>query len=275
MANTLLSYLFSLIGFVPVNQQTLLLQQPQLKIQQPQQPQLPQQQQQNIQQQHLNDDEEEECEYLASSAFLLEPINEKQNNDWLFNLSKMALFKILTTTIEDYPQVANTIYDKHFNKKKDDVEELKNLRQQVRKIAHSLDKQRPSEQFGRASEISFSMNQILYSSMIEHQDSITSLFGLILLAQESLNCPSEVRQHLFSNAKFGRTIILEISKVLKNFNEYNCRDFNHKWSLISTNDDTWFDALQYVCNKLSRYDITWEYRKEYQDVIVISKRYFK
>ncbi|GAA5811314.1 hypothetical protein MFLAVUS_004747 [Mucor flavus] len=274
MANSLLSYLFSLIGFAPINQQKLL------QLQQQPQPQQ-QLQQQNIQQntqqqQHLNDDEEEEeCEYLASSTFLVEPLNEKKNNDWLFNLSKMALFKILTTTIEDYPQVANTIYDKHYNKKKDDVEELKHLRQQVRKIAHSLDKQRPSEQFGRASEISFNLNQILYSTMIEHQESLTSLFGLILLAQESLNCPSEVRQHLFSNAKFGRIIILEISKILKNFNEYNCRDFNHKWSLISTNDDTWFDSLQYVCNKLSRYDITWEYRKEYQDVIVISKRYFK
>ncbi|KAI8051776.1 hypothetical protein BDF21DRAFT_432118 [Thamnidium elegans] len=261
MANSLLSYLFSLIGFVPIEQeQQKLLQQ------QPQQPQ-------HQKQQYPSD--EEECEYLASSGFMIEPLNEKQNNDWLFNLSKMALFKIITATIEDYPQVANVIYDKHYSKKKDEIEEMKNLRQQVRKIAQSLDKQRPSEQFGRASEISFSLNQVLYSTMTERQESMTSLFGLIILAQESLNCPSEVRQHLFSNVKFGRTIILEISKILKNFNEYNCRDFNYKWSLISTNDDTWFDALQYVCNKLSRYDITWEYRKEYQDVIVISKRYFK
>ncbi|KAI9358790.1 hypothetical protein BD770DRAFT_295716, partial [Pilaira anomala] len=197
--------------------------------------------------------------------------------DWLFNLSKMALFQILTTTIEDYPQVANVIYSRHYyNKKKDDIEELKNLRLQVRSIAKSLDKQRPSEQFGRASEIYSSLNQILYSTMIENQESITCLFGLIILAQESLNCPSEVRQHLFSNVKFGRTIILEISKILKNFNEFNCRDFNYKWSLISLNsNDTWFDSLQYICDKLSRYDITWEYRKEYQDVINISKRYFK
>lgn len=272
MANSILSYLFSLIGFVPIEKQKLLLQQPQLpppsstSSSSPQQPQ----------QYYLPKKNEEECEYLTSSTFVIEPLNEKVNNDWLFNLSKMALFKILTTTIEDYPQVANVIYNKHYNKKKDEIGELKSLRLQVRSIALSLDKQRPSEQFGRASEISFNLNQILYSAIIiEHQESITSLFALIILAQESLNCPSEVRQHLFSNVKFGRTIILEISKLLKNFNEYNCRDFNYKWSLVSSTNDTWFDSLQYICNKLSRYDITWEYRKEYQDVIVISKRYFK
>lgn len=251
MINSILSFLFSLIGFVPIEEQQVTVTR-----------------------------EEEPCQYLSSSTFVIEHqqnFNEKTiyNNDWLCNLSKMDLCQILTSTIADYPQVADGIYSRHYKKNKDDLEELKSLRNQVKLVSHSLDNLRPSDQFGRASEISNALQLLLYAT-IESRHSFISLFGLIILAQESLNCPSEVRQHIFSDVKFGRAIILEISKVLKNFNLYNCGDFNYKWSLLSdNNNDSWFDSLQYICTRLSRYDITWEYRKEYQEVIIISQRYYK
>ncbi|KAG2203014.1 hypothetical protein INT47_013230 [Mucor saturninus] len=250
MTNSILSFLFSLIGFKPIEEE-----------------------------QAPKEEEEEACEYLASSTFVVEEqhFNEKtniRNNDWLCNLSKMDLCKILSSTIADYPQVADGIYTRHYKKNKDDLEDLKSLRNQAKLVCHSLDNLRPSEQFGRASEISNALQLLLYAA-IENHHSFVSLFGLIILAQESLNCPSEVRQHIFSDVKFGRAIILEISKVLKNFNLYNCGDFNYKWSLLSDNHDSWFDSLQHICTRLSRYDITWEYRKEYGEVILISQRYYK
>jgi hypothetical protein len=282
-SNSILSYLFSLIGFVPIDQ----------AIQQ----QLKQQQQQQQQQgKRITSKNEESCHYLSSSTFVIEDEEKKdlQMQDWLFNLSKMALCQILSSTIADYPQVADGIYNRHYEKnfymkKKqiaapsvDSIEQLKSFRAQIKNVAHSLDNLRPSDQFGRASEVANSLFQLLNSppiiSNMQQQQSFISLFGLIVLAQESFNCPSEVRQHLFSDVKFGRSIILEMSKVLKNFSSKSHttnNDIQYKWSLINNSSNTnWHDTLEFICTKLSRYDITWEYRKEYQEVVLISKRYY-
>lgn len=287
MAKSILSYLFSLIGFVPINELQSLQQQ----------------QQQQWQRRRITG--EESCHYLTSSTFVIEEEKEQQQQhnekslsiahsndingmqDWLFNLPKMALCQILTSTIADYPQVADGIYSRHYEKNfykrkktmvnntNDDLEELKSIQLQAHQIAHSLDNLRPSEQFGRASEVVNRLYELLHSIEVQRH-SFISLFGLIILAQESLNCPSEVRQHVFADVKFGRAIVLEISKVLKNFNQYNAGDIKYKWSLLSKQQSTlsWFDTLEIICTKLARYDVTWEYRKEYQEVILISKKYY-
>lgn len=283
MAKSILSYLFSLIGFVPINELQSLQQQ--------------QQKQQQWQRRRITG--EESCHYLTSSTFVIE--EEKEHNekslsiahndingmhDWLFNLPKMALCQILTSTIADYPQVADGIYSRHYEKNfykrkksmvnntNDDLEELKSIQSQAHEIAHSLDNLRPSEQFGRASEVVNRLYELLHTIEVQRH-SFISLFGLIILAQESLNCPSEVRQHVFADVKFGRAIVLEISKVLKNFNQYHAGDIKYKWSLLSNQSTlSWFDTLQFICTKLARYDVTWEYRKEYQEVILISEKYY-
>lgn len=280
MAKNILSYLFSLIGFVPINELQSLQQQ-----------QLQRERKRITRASH----QEESCHYLTSSTFVIEEEehNEKSltiandingMHDWLFNLPRIALCQILTSTIADYPQVADGIYSRHYERNfyskkknkvnKDDLEELKSIQLQANQIVHSLDNLRPSEQFGRASEVVNRLYELLHSIEVQRH-SFISLFGLIILAQESLNCPSEVRQHIFADVKFGRAIVLEISKVLKNFNQYNAGDIKYKWSLISNHTNlSWFDTLQFICTKLARYDVTWEYRKEYQEVIFISEKYY-
>ena len=269
MSKSILSYLFSLFGFVPI--ESLQEQRKVVMVTQ----------------------KEEACHYLTSSTFAI-PTKEQQTytnekvdtmQDWLFNLSKITLCQILTTTLAEYPQVADGIYSRHYardfyTQKKSLVhpmDELKSISFQANQIAHSLDKLRPSEQFGRASEVATAFYQLLHHIDIpQHHHSFNSLFGLIILAHESLNCPPEVRQHVFADAKFGRTIILELSKILKNLGRpFNNQDINHQWSLASIDSTSWFDTLQEICTKLARYDITWEFRREYQDVILMSERYYR
>lgn len=296
-SNSILSYLFSLIGFVPIHQVEQM------------------QQQQQREKQYYKErkkitsttKEEESCQYLNSSTFVIQQEQEEKDNlvmqDWLFNLSKMALCQILTSTIADYPQVADGIYNRHYEKNfymkrkqiiatpivVDSIQQLQLFRNKIKKIAHSLDNLRPSEQFGRASEVANALFQLLYSPPIvntlptipsvqlQQSSSFISLFALIILSQESLNCPSEVRQHLFSDVKYGRSVILEMSKVLKNFCHTH-GDIQYKWASLSSLEDSttsnWHETLEFVCTKLSRYDVTWEYRKEYQEVVNISKRYY-
>lgn len=274
-SNSVLTYLLSLIGIIPINQHQL-----QLQLKQQQQRQL---QQAKLEQQQQPSDKEEKCQLLASSAFVVQEDQDEQVDlqDWLSRLSKMALCQILSTTIADYPQVADNIYSRHYEKnyrKKKritpniEIEKLKSIQSQSRSIAHELDNQRPSEQFGRADETANALQQMVRSLHIHSDQSFLTLFGLIIIAQESLSAPSEVRQHIFYHAKFGRALILEISSVLKNFN-YNHTGSDQYWnSLMKT---CWLTDLQEICSRLARYDITWEYRKEYSEVAVMAERYYR
>ncbi|GAN04347.1 hypothetical protein MAM1_0061c03807 [Mucor ambiguus] len=271
-SNSVLTYLLSLIGIIPIDQHQLQLQ-------------LKQQQQLRLQQanqQPQPSDKEEKCQLLASSAFVVQEDQDEQLDiqDWLSRLSKMALCQILSTTIADYPQVADNIYTRHYEKnyrKKKritpniEIEKLKSIQTQARSIAHELDNQRPSEQFGRADETANALQQMVRSLHIHSDQSFLTLFGLIIIAQESLSAPSEVRQHIFYHAKFGRTLILEISSVLKNFNYAHSGSDQYWRSLMKT---SWLADLQEICSRLSRYDITWEYRKEYSEVAIMAERYY-
>jgi hypothetical protein len=247
MANTVLSYLLSLIGIVPITSEK-------------------------------QQEEEQVCRFLTDSAMIVSSfINEKQDEkkneleDWLNRLSKMALCQILTSTIADYPQIADNIYSRHYqktfqSKKKRDLAWIQN---QARMIAHRLDNQRPSEQFGRAAETAEALQQLV--RQLPRQSSTLTLFGLIILVKESLSAPAEVRQHVFYHVKLGRVLILEMSTCLKNF-KHSTHD-----SMINFNDyyqENWFHCLQEICSKLARFDVTWEYRKEYQEVITIAERYY-
>ncbi|KAI8638870.1 hypothetical protein BD408DRAFT_422389 [Parasitella parasitica] len=270
-SNSVITYLLSLIGIIPIDQHQLQLQQ---------------QQQQQQQEYHRSTssssaDKEEKCQLIASSAFVVQEDQDDQLEiqDWLSRLSKMALCQILSTAIADYPQVADGIYTRHYEKNyrrkqqitsNIEIEKLKSIQTKSRAIAHELDNLRPSEQFGRAGETTEALQQMVRSLHVHSDQSFLTLFGLIVIAQESLLAPSEVRQHIFYHAKFGRTLILEISNILKNFNHTNSSNDKY-WGYFR--ETSWLCELQEICSKLSRYDITWEYRKEYHEVANMAERY--
>ncbi|CEP14109.1 hypothetical protein [Parasitella parasitica] len=301
-SNSVITYLLSLIGIIPIDQHQLQLQQQQLQQQQQQQQQQQLKQQQeyyhgrasssssssSLSSSSSSADTEEKCQLISSSAFVVQEDQDEQVElqDWLGKLSKMALCQILSSTIADYPQVADGIYIRHYEKnykikKKKrkqaqvitpniEIEKLRSMQAEARAIAHELDNLRPSEQFGRAGETTEALLQMVRSLHVHSDQSFMTLFGLIIIAQESLLAPSEVRQHIFYHAKFGRTLILEISNILKNFN-HTSGSSDQYWS--SFRETSWLSDLQEVCCRLARYDITWEYRKEYNEVAYMAERY--
>lgn len=254
MANSVLSYLLSLIGIVPITSEKQL--------------------------QDQEKEQEKVCRFLTDSAMIVSSLmisekeDEKKNEleDWLSRLSRMALCQILTSTIADYPQIADNIYSRHYQKtfqSRKKQRDLTWIQNQAKAIAHRLDSLRPSEQFGRATEIADALQQLV--RQLPRQSSTLTLFGLIILVKESLSAPAEVRQHVFYHVKLGRVLILEMSTCLKNF-----KRSTHD-ATINFNDyyqENWFQCLQEICSKLARFDVTWEYRKEYQEVVIIAERYY-
>ncbi|KAG1468208.1 hypothetical protein G6F56_003969 [Rhizopus delemar] len=225
-----------------------------------------------------------DCSFLTASTFIVSedekiliksPYNENVVQNWLNQLSNATLCQILSSAISDYPQISDTIRAYYFGTQKNNgwLPELICLRERAHKVSHSLDQYRISDQFSRASEVAVSLHLLLcqFTQQIRGS-SHAALFGLVLLAQESLFTPPEVRQHIFSHEKFGRVLILEMASVLKNF-KFPLLP-NADWYQVAPQQDNWLMALEQVCLKLARYDVTWEYRKEYQDVPVIAARYY-
>lgn len=235
---------------------------------------------------------ESSCSFLSASTCIVDPSNDEEkwlmkNNlkndgvahNWLNQLSSATLCQILTSAITDYPQIADYIQSYYYverQPRREWVSELVSLTKRAKEIAHSLDRCRISDQFSRASEVADSLHLLLRQftqDVSVHGPSQVALFGLILLAQESLNTPAEVRQQIFSHDKFGRVLILEMASVLKNFKLPLLP--NEDWYQIASQKQDWLAALERVCLKMARYDVTWEYRKEYQDVPIIASRYYK
>ncbi|KAI8372343.1 hypothetical protein EDC96DRAFT_500753 [Choanephora cucurbitarum] len=280
MTNFLI-YLLSLIGFVPITEQE------------------PVSHQNHRQSKRFR--KTEACQHLLSSDFIVsteedeeEEYDEKRSllidvddiQDWLSRLSRMTLCQILTSTINEHPHVGDEICHRHYKKTaepqgQEDKHLLVLIQQKARNIAHQLDNLRPSDQFGKAHKVNSQLQALIRSLPVHGYDSFVTLFGLIVLAQEGLSAPSEVRQHLFYDAKLGRILILELASLLKNFKpstkhaSSGLSTDQYYWSHVLNQEKNWLSSLEDICSKLSRYDATWEYRNEYQDVLIIAERYYK
>ncbi|KAI9274205.1 hypothetical protein BY458DRAFT_539497 [Sporodiniella umbellata] len=242
----------------------------------------------------VTDIQSTDCNFLTGSTFIVPDkedgkgvfkksnLNEGVIQHWLNQLSNATLCQILSSAISDHPQLTDTIRRSYFgNKDKEGwVPKLSSLNQRAHTISHSLDCCRISDQFSRASEVAMSLHLLLCQFTQDvsiHGPSHVALLGLVLIAQQSLDTPAEVRQHIFSHEKFGRVVILEMASVLKKFKLplLPHSDWHRINSQQKHQHSNWLITLEAVCLKLARYDVTWEYRKEYQDVPIIAARYYK
>ncbi|KAI9317643.1 hypothetical protein BX666DRAFT_1856958 [Dichotomocladium elegans] len=157
----------------------------------------------------------------------------------------------------------------------DPARELQMVVQQARKIAHRLDSCRPSEQFAYATQVAQEYHHLirLATSTLQHSPRL-AVIAIVLIVKESFKAPSEVRQHIYYQSKLGRLAVLEIVSVLKR--QDGDLEF-HKWfdsSNSSSDGDSniadwvyWPKDVEEVCGRLARYDTTWEFRHEYQNVV--------
>ncbi|KAI8974645.1 hypothetical protein BDB01DRAFT_805883 [Pilobolus umbonatus] len=229
------------------------------------------------------------CSFLTDSTCVIQKedyMDEKYYHerwhDWMGRY-KLAFCQLLTT-VDEYPQVSDVIqghyrhYEKNFYRKKkkgkvDDevISELISIQEQAQKIVHALDQLRPSEQFARASDVADHLLNLSRLTLLHTHSSAFTLLAFLVIAEQSMDAPSEVRQHLFYHAKFGRVIILEMASALKNFNRSSVH-LQEYWCRVSDTD--WLDILKNVATVLARYDLTWEYGREYQDIIRMAERYY-
>lgn len=246
------------------------------------------------------------CSFLTDSTCVVQEEDltdgkgsyEEDEKSWAFHdfigrLSKVALCQILTSTVADYPQVAGVIQDRYrhyeknfYNKKRrqrekmmdysqnedEFVAELMSVQERTRLITHSLSNLRPSEQFARAGDVADDLRELLQLTLhLFHAHSANfTLLAFILISQQALDSPPEIRRHLFYQTKFGRVLILQMASVLKNFDTTSF--LHHYWSRISDTD--WLDTLKDIIHTLSRYDDSWEYKNDYQCIITMAERHY-
>ncbi|KAG0167966.1 hypothetical protein DFQ30_005435 [Apophysomyces sp. BC1015] len=233
-----------------------------------------------------NDELSSTCSFLTDSTFFVAYDN--KNNvawenpwtiqSWINDLSRVALCQIVTAAVLQYPAVADIVLQTchaSWDSQDEIMRELYSLQQQSRCIAHSLDNHRPSEQFARASEISEEMRRMTLkcTQVLRSLSSLAVLFGLIIVAEEGLSSPPEVRKHMFYQAKFGRTVVLDMSTALKNYKHSTLSPSQRSALKTILGQDSWIDKLAEICSKMSTYDDGWDFRQEYENVVSIAKQY--
>ncbi|KAI9259480.1 hypothetical protein BDA99DRAFT_513364 [Phascolomyces articulosus] len=187
----------------------------------------------------------------------------------------------------------------------DVLQELKTIQEQANKLSHRLDTLRPSEQFAHAAQVAQEFQQLIRLCVhLLHENPFAAILGLILIVQQSFGAPPEVRQHIYYQAKLGRLVVLELESILKYHHHGNkqqqqqyqqnishhanylvsCAPFNNSNNYNTknnSNDDVdevkntndWLEQLEHLCAKLARYDTTWEFRQEYQNVVQLAEQF--
>ncbi|ORX53672.1 hypothetical protein DM01DRAFT_1407806 [Hesseltinella vesiculosa] len=236
--------------------------------------------------------------------------------DWLRQLPRLAFLHLLSNTIIQQPEWVYPLLVYQFDQERtlpptclqlesdddqDIIQELAWLQLHARAIVHQHDRLRPNEQFARVDHIAESvLSLIRICAMHSTASSWPSLLALLLIAMECLDAPSQVRQHLFYRARLGRALILEITTVLKNYQE----DPNDVQDVIlpltrqqlllarqffppaSTSSPTssayedpdemhaWYITLQYVCGTMASLDTQWIYHQDYHQAVTIASALF-
>ncbi|KAI8332359.1 hypothetical protein BC941DRAFT_358999 [Chlamydoabsidia padenii] len=154
--------------------------------------------------------------------------------------------------------------------------ELHWIQTYARTLVHQLDPLRPNEQFAQAKEITNRLLSLIRLCSQQHGDdnSLICVMALILVAHECLGgTTAVVRQDMFYRTKVGRTIVLEMSSLFKNYKVGNDKATSrqqHALAILLFDGGDWYSALEIVCGKLSRLDENWEYRNEYHQVITLA-----
>ncbi|KAI7862521.1 hypothetical protein BDF14DRAFT_1696267, partial [Spinellus fusiger] len=204
---------------------------------------------------------------------------------WIMHLPKITLCHIISSTAQQHPKIYQQIVEEHCtgpptHTPSEILCHLLTIKERAKVIVHGLDMLRPSEQFARAYDVADGLQCLvrlvtstLHTPLQGH--SLLALAGLWVIITMSLEAPSEVRQHLFHHAKFGRTFILEAMSVLKNYKQHP--DAHAQWittmHFLYPTHAEWVESLSQIGVRLARLDTSWEFRREYEEVTDIAKAY--
>ncbi|KAI8140626.1 hypothetical protein BJV82DRAFT_580983 [Fennellomyces sp. T-0311] len=234
------------------------------------------------------------CSFLTASTLFVTHDDKKQAapdawtlQSWIGGLSKSVLCQIVWMGVMQYhdstmwPQIDEP---QKKNEEQDVMEELKTIQEQAKKLAHRLDALRPSEQFAHAAQVAQEFQQLVRLCVhLLHEDPLAATVAIMLIVQESFAAPPEVRQHIYYQAKLGRLVVLELQSVLKYHQGQTKRTTRHRVDYYALcvqtmpgdeEQDGWLEDLAQLCAKLARYDTTWEFRQEYQNVVRLAEQFY-
>ncbi|KAI8370707.1 uncharacterized protein BYT42DRAFT_583413 [Radiomyces spectabilis] len=204
--------------------------------------------------------------------------------NWITSLPKMALCQLLSTSVVLDTAKTNGLAANYKrwtgpapSPSERFIAELMTVQQQASQVVHRLDGLRPSDQFAQAAQLAEAVQQLIrMCTSALYDQSLTTLLGLLVIAQECLHTAPQVRKHLFHQAKLGRVLVLEMAKVLKG---PRIADMTASQSMLSHGNDAsqpngnWLHRLEETCAELARLDPLWEFKQEYRDVVSIASRY--
>lgn len=165
--------------------------------------------------------------------------------------------------------------------------ELEAIRQRAHAIVHSMDRQRPSERFANEVAVSQELERLVrLCTNTLHTASqgytLVAMVGLAVVAREALDGVSMMKRHVFSDALLGRVLILEMASILKNYKApppelQPGRLFEAAFP--DQQDDfglgCFVQLVTDVCARLAQYDLTWQYRQEYDSVASMAARHLQ
>ncbi|KAL1935709.1 hypothetical protein VTP01DRAFT_4849 [Rhizomucor pusillus] len=165
--------------------------------------------------------------------------------------------------------------------------ELEAIRVRAHTIVHSMDHQRPSERFANEVTVSQELERLVrLCTNTLHTASqgytLIAMIGLSIVASEALEGVSMTKRHVFSDALLGRVLILEMASILKNY-KAPPRELQptrlFQAAFPDQQDDFglagFVQLVTEVCARLAQYDLTWQYRQEYDSVPSMAARHLQ
>ncbi|GAA5796006.1 hypothetical protein HPULCUR_001372 [Helicostylum pulchrum] len=97
-----------------------------------------------------------------------------------------------------------------------------------------------------------------------------TLLGLLMIAHEVLQTPSQVKTELIHVTRIGRHLAQAMSRVMQEGGANNItfdEQFKSDLLLIFVNHTDWFRLLKDTCFEFSHHDSEWEFKQNYYQVV--------
>lgn len=146
------------------------------------------------------------------------------------------------------------------------------VRDNLYNTCHQFDQSRITEQFSSTHlKIGTELkNYIYFISDRYSENTWLTLIGLLMVAHEVLQTPSQVKTELLHVTRIGRHLALAMSRVMQDKEEEGITfddRFKSSLLLIFVNHADWFPLLKDTCFEFSHHDNEWEFKQTYYQVV--------
>ncbi|KAG2236511.1 hypothetical protein BDF21DRAFT_452437 [Thamnidium elegans] len=147
------------------------------------------------------------------------------------------------------------------------------VRDNLYNTCHQFDQSRITEQFS-STHLKIGAELKYYIHFISDrykENTWLTLIGLLMIAHEVLQTPSQVKTELIHVTRIGRDLALTMSRVIQEDVSNNNITFDDQFKSnllhIFVNHANWFLLLKDTCFEFGRHDSEWEFKQNYYQVV--------